>query len=115
LKLAQETIQHIAELIRETVELASQIIDDALKTILEKGNDIEKEAQDTLRKLLQSVAEEIEKAKEKALEAGADISECISGQEDAAKEVIDEVTQEILACVSDKVRKNHQSVVRVTF
>jgi hypothetical protein len=25
------------------------------------------------------------------------------------------VTQEILACVSDKVRKNHQSVVRVTF
>jgi uncharacterized protein YdhG (YjbR/CyaY superfamily) len=35
---------------------------------------------------------------------GADISECISGQEDAAKEAIEEVTQEIAACVSDKVK-----------
>jgi phage-related protein len=105
LRLAQETIKYIVEVIKETVELASQSIDSTLKTILEKGNDIQKEAQGILRKLLQSVVEEIEKAKQNALEAGADITECISGQEDAAKEAVEEVTQEIVSCISDKVRK----------
>ena len=61
--------------------------------------------ENTSEMLIASVVSEMKRAMNESVAVGVDISECVSGQEEAAEEAVEEITKEIRACVSDQVRE----------
>lgn len=84
---------------------AHKALDDAKKKVDEAASKVQGEAKRQMQSTEDKLKEELDKLKEKARKAGVNIDDCLKGNEDRLVTLPDQLSNDMVHCVSDKINK----------